>query len=176
MDEIEKKHSQIKDWSSDIASLARNILALCDDTSFIEQLHNNNAQLTKTVKELKRRLNEEKKKYFSLENTSKYLEARVNDMNDEQDKLMKENEELTDKVNELLDQNKILTQKNQQYENRIRVQASRIEEQSKVISFQDDIIHSIQNTIDLWENSSKEQVENIRKITKSYSFTNISQL
>ncbi len=172
--EIEKKHSQIKDWSNDIANLARNILSLCDDNSFIEQLHTNNAQLTKTVKELKRRLTEEKKKYFSLENKNKYLEVRVQDMNDEHDKFIKENDELSDKVNELMEQNKILTQRNQKLENRIRVQASRIEEQTKIINSQEEVIHDIQNTIDLWENSSKEQVENIRKITKNYSFTSLT--
>jgi len=169
--EIEKKQSQIKDWSTDIATLARNILSLCDDNSFIEQLHSNNAQLAKTVKELKRKLSEEKKKYFTLENTNKYLEVRVKDMNDDHDKLTKENDDLSDKVNELMEKNKILTQKNQQYENRIRVQASRIEEQARIINSQEDVIHDIQNTIDLWENSSREQVENIRKITKTYSFT-----
>ncbi|ORX48067.1 hypothetical protein BCR32DRAFT_272720 [Anaeromyces robustus] len=167
--EIERKHSQIKDWSNDIATLARNILSLCDDNSFIEQLQSNNAQLTKTVKDLKRKLTEEKKKYFSLENTNKYLEVRMKDINNENDKLLKENDELSDKLNELIEANKLLNQKKQQCENRIRVQASRIEEQSKVISSQDDIIHNIQNTIDLWENSSKEQVENIRKITRNYS-------
>jgi len=172
--EIERKHSQIKDWSTDIANLARNILSLCDDNSFIEQLHSNNAQLSKTVKELKRRLTEEKKKYFSLENTNRYLEVRVKDMNDDHDKLTKENDDLSDKVNELMEKIKILSQKNQQYENRIRVQASRIEEQTRIINSQEEVIHDIQNTIDLWENSSKEQVENIRKITKNYSFTSNS--
>ncbi|KAG4094064.1 hypothetical protein H8356DRAFT_999233 [Neocallimastix lanati (nom. inval.)] len=167
--EIEKKHSQIKCWSNDIAELARNILTLCDDNSFLEKLQNNNAQLTKTVKDFKRKLAEEKKKYFSLENTNKYLEARANDLSDDHDKLSKENDELNEKLNELMDTNKLLTLKNQQYENKIRVQASRIEDQVKIINSQDEVIHDIQNTIDLWENSSREQVESIRRITRNYS-------
>lgn len=170
--EFEKKHTQIKDWSNDIATLAKNILSLCDDNSFIEKLQSNNMQLTKAVKDLKKKLSEEKKKYFSLENTNKYLEARVSDINGDHEKLIKENDELNEKLNKLMESNKLLTQKNQQYENRIRVQASRIEEQTKVINSQDEIIRNIQNTIDLWENSSKEQVENIRKITRNYSIGN----